>query len=378
MLRRRFNTLAALLPGLSALPAARAQNDGAPPFLDEPEPVSWASAGASLVGGFLKPHGAGPFPAVVLVHGAGPSVHNEPAYRVHANAFLQAGFAVLVYDKRGSGRSGGDLAGASFEDLAADVATALQLLRARKDVVATAVGLLGRSEGGWVATLTASHDKALAFVILSSGSASRPSQDNLHWTRRLLQAKGAAVAEIDEALVARSAQWAFYRRVVSNPEWGRSPAGQAERAAAQQRLRACKGLSPEVTQDVADPLLRPIDFFRAFTKMIDFDPLPALRSLHPPLLAVIGADDEAVDAPATVAALEQLRLAGRPVSVRVLPALGHSLLVATAQGPCYAADYPEFAVRWARQQIGLQTAARTRRCQAGARNSAGSTDCALR
>ncbi len=70
------------------------------PRLDRaPEPVAFVNGDVRLAGGLVKPVGHGPFPAVIFVHGAGPAAGNEPAFVVHANAFLSRGFAVLMYDK---------------------------------------------------------------------------------------------------------------------------------------------------------------------------------------------------------------------------------------------------------------------------------------
>jgi hypothetical protein len=67
-------------------------------------PVAFANGDIILSGGLLVPSGPGPFPAVILVHGAGPGLFDEPAFCIHANAFVRAGFAVLTYDKTSAGR----------------------------------------------------------------------------------------------------------------------------------------------------------------------------------------------------------------------------------------------------------------------------------
>ena len=78
---------------------------------------------------------------------------------------------MLTYDKRGSGKSGGELNLSDFDDLAGDVVASVKFLRQRADISPKKIGVLGRSEGGWVGTLAAGRDADLAFVIMSSGSA---------------------------------------------------------------------------------------------------------------------------------------------------------------------------------------------------------------
>ena len=61
---------------------------------------------------------------------------------------------LLVYDKRGTGRSGGAFS-ANFRVRAGDAAAAAAAVAARADVDRTRVGFAGYSQGGWVAPLAA-------------------------------------------------------------------------------------------------------------------------------------------------------------------------------------------------------------------------------
>ena len=58
-----------------------------------------------LAGRLLRPPGRGPFPAVVIVPGSEPA--HRTTYDLWAYFFAAHGFAVLTYDKRGVGASGG-------------------------------------------------------------------------------------------------------------------------------------------------------------------------------------------------------------------------------------------------------------------------------
>src|SRR5207247_10309550 len=95
------------------------------------EEVSFHNGAVRLAGIGVTPYAGGPFPAVVFIHGSGPSTYDSIAWRAHAEAFVARGFAVLVYDKRGSRKSGGNLATADYGDLADDVAAGVRFLRAR-------------------------------------------------------------------------------------------------------------------------------------------------------------------------------------------------------------------------------------------------------
>jgi predicted acyl esterase len=89
----RLLVLAALAWALAA-PAARA---GVPVRFGAPE--------ARLAGEVLLPPGRGPHPGLILLHGSGPATR-EP-YRAEARWYAGHGFAALIFDKRGTGASGG-------------------------------------------------------------------------------------------------------------------------------------------------------------------------------------------------------------------------------------------------------------------------------
>ena len=78
-------------------------------------------------------------PAVLLVGGSGPTDRDElvfgiPIFGQLADAFADAGFIVLRYDKRGVGQSGGRDEAATLADYAEDVRAAVRFLSQRKDV----------------------------------------------------------------------------------------------------------------------------------------------------------------------------------------------------------------------------------------------------
>lgn len=329
-----------------------AQNAGGPPFAYRVDSLTFQNGPVRLAGAVVKPEGDGPFPAVVIAHGAGPATFDEPAFRVHANAFARGGFVVLLYDKRGSGGSGGLLDTSDYEDLAADLAAGVRYLRTRGDVMPGKIGILGRSEGGWVGTLAASNDSSLRFVILSSGSGVRPSTQTLSAIGRALRKRGASVDEVKAGTDATSALWAYYGSIARmDPSRAASGDTREARDSLEKRLRSFARFAPLIPQTVRDPALTSRSFFHAYSQMIEYDPLPAFLKGRAALLEVIGSNDEVVDAESTIAVFEGLRRRGRDVTVRTLLGVGHSLVIMTPDGPRYPEDYPEFAVRWARAVI---------------------------
>ncbi len=136
------------------------------------ETVRIDANGFSLAGTLSKPEGVtGPLPAVVLISGSGPSDRDEtvagvPIFGQLAEALANAGFAVLRYDKRGVGLSGGRVEAATMADYAEDARAAVRMLTNRKDIDRRRIVLVGHSEGGALAMLVAAKEKRVAGVAL--------------------------------------------------------------------------------------------------------------------------------------------------------------------------------------------------------------------
>ena len=97
---------------------------------------------AKLAGTLIIPEGTAPRPAIALLHGSGPLTRHS--FGPYPLFFASQGFAVLTYDKRGTGASTGVRVDASTgralaprfypEDLRNDALAALALLRAHPAV----------------------------------------------------------------------------------------------------------------------------------------------------------------------------------------------------------------------------------------------------
>lgn len=70
-----------------------------------------------------------------------------------------------MYDKRGNGESGGSWKTVGFEQRAGDVAAAVRQLRELPAIDVGRVGLIGVSQGSWVADIVAAADVRLGFVV---------------------------------------------------------------------------------------------------------------------------------------------------------------------------------------------------------------------
>jgi len=134
--------------------------------------VKFESQGVTLVGSILTPKN--PFAAVVIVHGSDP-VKRELEF---AKRLAKEGIAVLTYDKRGVGESGGIYAGPSVGTnnidtgnlnlLSNDANEAVKKLRTLLVGKKIPVGLVGFSQAGWIIPITASKNPQVQFMVLFS------------------------------------------------------------------------------------------------------------------------------------------------------------------------------------------------------------------
>lgn len=147
----------------------------------------------TLKGTLTKPKGEGQFPAVILINGSGALNRNSELmghrpFLVIADHLTRNGIAVLRFDERGVGESGGEYEGATTYDLAEDVAAGYGYLKTRSDVDVSKIGLIGHSEGGMIAPMVAANNPEISFVIMLAGPA-MPISDLMLLQKALIERK---------------------------------------------------------------------------------------------------------------------------------------------------------------------------------------------
>lgn len=328
--------------GVSDAPAAvppehaRADFCETGPMPSDPEPyeVSFPGGAGVLTGSLAVPERDGPgVPGVVMVGGSGPSDrHNDAYFPPIRRHLVDAGFAVLSYDKRGVGGSSGDWREASMDDLAADAAAALGFLRTRPGVRADAVGLFGHSEGGWLVLRAAAARDDLPWVVTNSCPGTTPALQERHALATVLRDAAASEQVVDETL-------ALYDRVC---EAARRGAGFAEAA----RLVESAGMPPALDGHWAGMDER---MWRFLGRKQDHDPLPDTLRLRCPHLALFGGADPLVPVAESVQLFTTTACApGRhpaaTLTARVFPGADHR--VRTDSGTRLAPGYLTFLTRW--------------------------------
>jgi carboxymethylenebutenolidase len=146
--------------------------------------ISYPSGGLTIAAYLYRPRGPGPFPTIIYNHGSrlGQERQSIPWSRI-AGLFVDAGYAVLVPERRGYGRSGGTTfseavggdAGTAFvARLAAeadDVLAAASYLRTVTFVDVGRLGVTGWSFGGIVTMFAISRSDSFHAALDQAGGA---------------------------------------------------------------------------------------------------------------------------------------------------------------------------------------------------------------
>ena len=119
-------------------------------------------------------------PGVVLVHGAGPA--SRDSLLMEARTLAAAGVAAIVYDKRMRGYSA---VRRGYGVLADDAVRAADVLAAAPEVDPRSIGVMGWSEGGWVAPAAVQRAPSrFCFLALASAPIVSPAQQTAWLIRR--------------------------------------------------------------------------------------------------------------------------------------------------------------------------------------------------
>ncbi len=280
------------------------------------EEVRFASGAIALGGTLVLPAAPPPHPALVLVHGS--NALTREVFGPWTRFFAGQGFAVLAYDKRGTGTSTGDWKQADFHQLAADVLAGVRFLAARPDIRSDRIGLWGASQAGWIMPIVAAEaPQEVAFMLVHAGSGTTVREQGVLSIEHELRAAG-----LPEASVALGTR---YQRL--DDEVSQSGSGwQALQRFYQDHSREEPWLWPPRPAD---------DWFRPYYRMLmDFDPTPYWRRVRCPVLFFFGEVDVNVPPDAAWPPIERALLAADHDRFRhvVLPKANHLFLEARTGG----------------------------------------------
>ena len=277
------------------------------------------NGGVALSGSLHLPKGPGPFPAIVALHSASSATRDLPLYR-HLKEMLPAlGYAVFLYDRRGSGKSAGQRAGADFNQLADDGVAALKMLAADKRIDARRIGFWGLSQGGWLSVLAASRAPQAAFAISVSAPLVTPDVQMNFAVGNILRVRGFSDADIAAAIRTRTAVDDFMR-------------GKKDRAkdrASVEKLLAEAATKPWFKHSYISPMLA--DPARSqWAKEIALDPVTTLDRVRCPILMLFGADDPWVPAARSAEILKGMAAKKSNITYAVIAGANHEMATKVA------------------------------------------------
>jgi len=281
-----------------------------PPFDYIEEEVVFENKRASikLAGTLTLPNTTGTYPAVILITGSGPQDRNEEIlghkpFLVIANYFTQRGIAVLRYDDRGIGKSGGVFATATSMDFATDVEAAVSFLRTHPHINTAQIGLLGHSEGGMIAPIVAARDKNISFIIMLAGPAITGEQILLTQIERIMALENTDEKAIKMLLKDSKKIYRILRKEPNNKKAAEGIrkyfAKRAKKMSADEQL--IYGYTKQAVESKIMAMNSP--WFRYF---LTFDPEDYLRRVDCPTLAVFGDKDVQVLSEPNIKALERI------------------------------------------------------------------------
>jgi len=277
---------------------------------------------------------------VVLVHGSGDAAATEWFY--NGDFFVANGFAVLTYDKRGSGQSSGTFT-FDFRQLADDAAAAVEFLASQPEIDAGRLGLSGYSQGAWVAPLAASRSESVRFAIVNYGMIESPAEEARLEMRQLLLDAGVTGADLEDAdALIRAAIDVVASGLESN--WDTF-----------EDLKVAHRDAHWLDHLDGTPVGRLVSYPRWFAKLVGkrllprdlpwyYDSRDLLEDSEVPTAWLLAAEDRSAPNRGTIAILEDLIARGKPYTLTVFPDADHGMLTFTRQGADitytgYATDY---------------------------------------
>ncbi len=272
-----------------------------------------------LDGKLYLPKDSGRYPAVVFMHGGGNDAEElMSGPRFYARRLAHCGIAALIYDKRGTGKSGGVFHEASLDDFINDAGSAIRFLIARPEIDAAQIGIYGGSEGGCLAPVAAVRFPEISFVISTSGPIGRIVDQANHNISYALRLRGFPDSVVDEVM----------------PLWRRHHASWASQdslekmAVAEEIAKYRKIFDTLVLPSPENEILADTNLFflRPQFNSMSKDYYNELSRLSVPLLALYGALDPIINVEESARNLEiKMREAGNKYyEIYIIDSVSHS------------------------------------------------------
>jgi len=225
-----------------------------------------------LAGMLMVPDGEAPFPTVVVIQGSGPSFRDNGWYLSIVKHLQENGIAVLIPDKRGCEKSEGEWIGASFDELANDAISAIEFIKTQDRFEYSYIGLVGMSQGGWIAPVAENKSDDVSFIASLSGATVITDEQLLH----------------EEIHTISKYTWPFIAKLIA---------------------------------PITTNRLQKMEYLRSY---VGFDPIPYLKEVEVPVFYAFGEDDKYVPVRASIERLKENDL--NDFEIKTYPNGGHALV----------------------------------------------------
>lgn len=265
------------------------------------EPVTFPSAGTHLSGRlYMPPNHSAPFPTIVQ----GPGwlgIAATKSYTPYHEAFMSAGYAVLIFDYRGFGASRPLAQKIDPNEQVVDLGNAIRFVRTHPELDETRLAVFGSGgTGGGNGIVAAAQNEDVKAVI-----AQVPIADGKDWLRRMRS---------DE-------EWAIFLARLAKDRSARASNASSEMVLARGELT----VAPEVPRagwkdDVVEGVPRLVELSSA-EDLFAYRPIDVVHQIAPRGLLIIGVDNDEVTPTAHSKWLYEA--AGRPKSLILLQGTTH-------------------------------------------------------
>ena len=299
----------------SALPAMNAKNVRlTPPYREEETTFSNLTVNARLSGMLTIPAGPGPFPTVVLLSDSGPqdrdgTMGDFAPLGLLADYLTRRGVAVLRFDDRGVGKSGGTPA-ITTADLVSDAQAGMNYLRTRPEIDLAHLGLVGHGEGGNVALLAAAQPLPPAFVVALAPYGMLGRDIVVQQQATTLRTLGTENAQIEAATKRQQAMLEIIRQTTDN--------AQAQAIVANMLKQNNSAIDNVTAQSSAAEMTSP-----RYRYFLAFNPVDKLAAVNCPVLLLNGTADLTINADTNLGALTKGLKANKNVTAKKLPGVNH-------------------------------------------------------
>jgi dienelactone hydrolase len=276
--------------------------------------------GVKLVGRLIMPKGSGKIPVVVLVHGS----EHDSALDSYAlqRMFPAQGIGAFVYDKRGTGVSGGTYT-QDFDVLADDAIAAMKEAKRLAGARLGRIGYQGGSQGGWVVPLAANRAPVdfaivsfgLAVTVLEEDQESVALDMSLHHHSDADTTKALQLARAGDHVVETGGKEGYeafdaLRQKYKSESWYKDVHGDF-----------LIYIMPLNQKQIIDAISQYLGFETPF----HYEPMPTLRASTTPQLWVLGSDDMEAPSVETAKRIKSLIEEGQDYTLAVYPGAEHGM-----------------------------------------------------